>query len=60
MAKAEGLSHLTYAVISLFVNKQICNTTDKLLFDFLEKQDSLCGEICCNGDNGGLNFLDFT
>lgn len=41
LANAEGLSHLTYAAVSLFVNRQICNTTDKLLFDFLwEKQDS--------------------
>ena len=31
LTKAEGLSHLTYAAIPLFVNKKLCNSIDELL-----------------------------
>ena len=35
LTKAESLSHLTYAAIPLFVNKKLCNSIDKLLFNFI-------------------------
>ena len=47
LTKAEGLSRLTYAAIPLFVNKKLCNSIDKLLFNFIwKKQDALCEKIC--------------
>ena len=63
LTKAEGLSHLTYAAISLFVNKKIGNTIDKLLFDFIWKNKThyIKKSVVMNTyDSGGLNFLGFT
>ena len=63
MKKAEGLSRLTYAAIPLFVNKKLCNSIDKLLFNFIWKNKThyVKKSVIMNTfERGGLNFLDFT
>ena len=41
LSKAEGLSRLTYTAISLDVNKQTTTAIDKILYNFVEKQNPL-------------------
>lgn len=50
LAKAEGLSRLADAAISVFVNKQMCNTSDKFLF---------CSVVLNTNENGGRCFPRF-
>lgn len=33
--KAEGISHLTYAALSLDINKKVLKVIDKMLFNFV-------------------------
>lgn len=63
LSKAEGISRLTYAALSLSVDTQTCKAIDKILYDFVWKNRShyvrksvLMNEYC----KGGLNFLDFS
>ncbi len=37
LAKAEGISRVTYPALSLYVDKSICVEVDSMLFDFLWK-----------------------
>ena len=63
LTKAEGLSRLAYAAIPLFVNKKLCNSIDKLLFNFIWKNKThyVKKSVIMNTfEHGGLNFLDFT
>lgn len=57
----EGLSRLTDAGMSSFVNQQICNTADKFLLDLLWKNSRYAKKsVAVNTyDNGGQCFLDF-
>lgn len=64
LSKAEGISRLTYAAISLAVDKKllyICKDIDQLLYNFVWKTKiilkSLSWWITNNGD---LNFIDFS
>ncbi len=45
IAKAEGISRITYRVLSLYVDKYICADIDRMLFDFL--WEKLCHKVCC-------------
>ena len=52
-----------HAAISLYVNKQISSTIDKMLFNFIWKNKThyVKNSVVMNTyDAGGLNFLDFT
>lgn len=63
LAKAEGISRVTYPALSLFVNKFFCAEVDRMLFDFLwkNKRHYIKKSVIINSyDYGGLNFLDFS
>lgn len=63
IAKAEGISRLTYPALSLHVDKSTCADIDRMLFDFLwkHKRHYIKKSVIINSyDCGGLNFLDFT
>lgn len=62
LTKAEGLSHLTYAAQSLFVDKPTSKSINEVLIKFLLKNKShyLRKSVILNTyNNGGLNFIDF-
>ncbi len=61
ITKAEGVSQLTYASLSLYLNNKLTET-DKTLFNFLQKNRTryVKKSVLMNAyENGGLNFLDF-
>lgn len=63
LSKAEGLSRLTYAALSLYVDNKTCGNIDRILFNFIWKNRThyIRKSVVMNTyDNGGLNFLDFT
>ncbi len=63
LSKAEGLSRLTYAALSLGVESHVCKTIDKILFDFVWKNRTHYlkkSVIMKDYSKGGLNLLDFT
>uniref|UniRef100_A0A3P9LWP5 Reverse transcriptase domain-containing protein n=1 Tax=Oryzias latipes TaxID=8090 RepID=A0A3P9LWP5_ORYLA len=62
LTKAEGISRLTYAALSLNVDKKVLKTIDKMLFNFIwrNKNHYIKKTVVMNTyDKGGLNFLDF-
>jgi len=62
LTKAEGLSRLTYAALSLHLDNKICKDIDRMLFDFIWKNRTHYirkSVIMNNYESGGLNFLDF-
>lgn len=62
LTKAEGISRLTYAALSLDVNKKISESIDKTLYHFVWRNriHYIRKSILMNSyENGGLNFLDF-
>ena len=63
LTKAEGISRLTYAALSLDVNKKTSKQIDKMLFNFIWRNKShyIKNAVIMNPyDKGGLNFLDFS
>ncbi len=63
LAKAEGISRLTYAALSLYVNNKVCKSVDKILFNFVWKNKIhyVKKSVIMNTyEYGGLNFLDFS
>ena len=64
LTKAEGISRITYAALSLHLDSKICKDIDRMLFNFIWKnrtcivlyQKSVVMNIY---ESGGLNFLDF-
>uniref|UniRef100_A0A8C6M3H9 Reverse transcriptase domain-containing protein n=1 Tax=Nothobranchius furzeri TaxID=105023 RepID=A0A8C6M3H9_NOTFU len=63
LSKAEGLSRLTYAAISLHVDNRTCGEIDRMLFNFLWKNKThyIRKSVIMNDyQHGGLNILDFT
>uniref|UniRef100_A0A1A8GMK6 Reverse transcriptase domain-containing protein n=1 Tax=Nothobranchius korthausae TaxID=1143690 RepID=A0A1A8GMK6_9TELE len=63
LSKAEGLSRLTYAAISLHVDNKTCGEIDRMLFNFLWKNKThyIRKSVIMNDyQHGGLNILDFT
>lgn len=63
LTKAEGISRLTYAALSLDVSKDISNMVDRILFNFIWKNKTHYirkSVIMNNYESGGLNFLDFS
>lgn len=63
LAKAEGLSRLTYAALSLSVDTAILKKIDTMLLNFVWKNKThfVRKSVLMNTiDKGGLNFLDFT
>lgn len=62
LTKAEGISRLTYAALSLHVNQKVLKKIDKMLFNFVwrNKNHYIKKSVIMNPyDKGGLNFLDF-
>lgn len=62
IAKAEGISRMTYPALSLYVDKAACADIDRMLFDFLwkHKRHYIKKSVIINNyECGGLNFLDF-
>ncbi len=62
LSKAEGISHLTYAAISLDLDRVMCKKIDQLLCNFVWKNKTHYVEkiVLSNSvSNGGLNFVDF-
>lgn len=62
LTKAEGLSRLTYAAQSLFVDKPTSKLINEILIKFLWKNKShyMRKSVVLNSyNNGGLNFIDF-
>ncbi len=62
IAKAEGISRMTYPALSLYVDKHVCADTDRMLFDFLWKhrRHYVNKSVFINKyEYGGLHFLDF-
>uniref|UniRef100_A0A3Q3BIJ9 Reverse transcriptase domain-containing protein n=1 Tax=Kryptolebias marmoratus TaxID=37003 RepID=A0A3Q3BIJ9_KRYMA len=62
LTKAEGLSRLTYAALSLDVNKKVSKDINKMLFNFIwkNKKHYIKKSVIMNSyEKGGLNFLDF-
>uniref|UniRef100_A0A3B3I0R1 Reverse transcriptase domain-containing protein n=1 Tax=Oryzias latipes TaxID=8090 RepID=A0A3B3I0R1_ORYLA len=63
LTKAEGISRLTYAAQSLQVNNTVCNTINRILYNFLwrNKTHYIRKSVILNtSDKGGLNCIDFT
>ncbi len=63
LAKAEGISRLTYAALSLYVDNKMCKSVDKILFNFVWKNKIhyVKKSVMMNTyEYGGLNFLDFS
>jgi len=63
LAKAEGISRLTYPALSLNVDNKMCRSVDKILFNFIWKNKIhyVKKSVIMNTyDKGGLNFLDFS
>ncbi len=61
LTKAEGISCLTYAALSLDINKNTLKNIDKMLFNFVWKNKThyIKKSVIMNTYNkGGLNFLD--
>ncbi|XDV33381.1 hypothetical protein PO909_003805 [Leuciscus waleckii] len=62
LSKAEGISRLTYAAISLDLDRVICKRIDQLLCNFVWKNKThyIKKSVLSNSfSNGGLNFVDF-
>ncbi len=62
LSKAEGISRLTYAAISLEPDKAICKKIDQQLCNFVWKNKThyVKKSVLSNSySNGGLNFVDF-
>lgn len=62
LSKAEGISHLTYASLSLYIDDKLITEIDKLLLNFLWKNRThhMKKSVLMNEyESGGLNFLDF-
>ncbi len=62
VAKAEGISRMTYPALSLHIDKSVCAEIDRILFDFLWKhrRHYVKQSVVINKyEYGGLNFLDF-
>ena len=62
ITKAEGISRLTYAAISLHLDNKISKAVDQMLFNFIWKNRThyIRKSIVMNNyESGGLNFLDF-
>ena len=62
LTKAEGISRLTYAALSLHLDSKICKDIDRMLFDFIWKNriHYIKKSVVMNKyESGGLNFLDF-
>lgn len=62
LSKAEGLSRLTYAALSVHVDNKTCKDIDCMLFNFLWKNRTHYirkNVIMNNYEHGGLNVLDF-
>ncbi len=63
LAKAEGLSRLTYTALSLNVDTAILKKIDTMLLNFVWKNKThfIRKSVLMNTiEKGGLNFLDFT
>lgn len=63
LSKAEGISRLTYAALSLSIDTHTCKAVDKMLFDFVWKNRThfVRKSVIMNEySKGGLNFLDFS
>lgn len=63
LTKAEGLSRLSYAAQSLYVDKPTCKLIDRALTDFVWKNKChyMKKSVILNSyDKGGLNFIDFS
>lgn len=63
LAKAEGLSRLTYAALSLSVDTAVLKKIDTMLLNFVWKFKThfVRKSVLMNTiEKGGLNFLDFT
>ncbi len=62
LSKAEGISRLTYAAISLEPDKAMCKKIDQQLCNFVWKNKThyVKKSVLSNSySNGGLNFVDF-
>ncbi len=62
LSKAEGISHLTYAAISLDLDRVMCKKKYQLLCNFVWKNKTHYVEktVLSNSvSNVGLNFVDF-
>lgn len=62
LAKAEGLSRLTYAALALHIDNKLLKEIDNIIFNFLWKNRThyLKKTVVMNSyENGGLNVLDF-
>lgn len=63
LSKAEGISRVTYAALSLCIDQPMCKTIDKILYDFVWKNRNhyLKKSVLMNEySKGGLSFLDFS
>uniref|UniRef100_A0A669DIK2 Reverse transcriptase domain-containing protein n=1 Tax=Oreochromis niloticus TaxID=8128 RepID=A0A669DIK2_ORENI len=63
LTKAEGLSRLTYAALSLDVNKETLGDIDRLLYNFIWKNRIHYikrSVLSSSYQHGGVNFLDFS
>jgi len=63
LTKAEGLSRLTYAAQSLYVDNAMCKSIDRMLSNFLWKNKThyMRKSVVLNTyNNGWLNFIDFS
>ncbi len=61
LSKAEGISRLTYAAISLDLDRVMCKKIDQLLCNFAWKNKThyVKKSVLSNSvSNGGLNFVD--
>lgn len=62
LTKAEGISRLTYAALSLHLDSNIWKDIDRMLFDFIWKNliHYIKKSVVMNNyESGGLHFLDF-
>lgn len=62
LPKPEGISRLTYAAISLDLDKSICKKIDQLMCNFVwkNKPHYIKRSVLSNSyNNGGLNYVDF-
>ena len=63
LTKAEGISRLTYAALSLNVNKQTAESVDNMLYKFVWRNriHYIRKSVLRNSyEHGGMNFLDFS
>uniref|UniRef100_A0A669D202 Reverse transcriptase domain-containing protein n=1 Tax=Oreochromis niloticus TaxID=8128 RepID=A0A669D202_ORENI len=63
ITKAEGISRLTYAALSLHLDKKISKDIDRMLFNFIWKNRThyIRKTVVMNKyESGGLNVLDFS